>query len=63
MAYPKSLRAGGDKYGVCEVCNKYMDTAYIAPIKEGVDYLFGHKECLEGNNNGKRIKRLHGKPA
>ena len=52
MTYPKKLHAGSARYGTCEVCGKHMDTAYIKPVRNGADYLFGHKECLKEKENG-----------
>jgi hypothetical protein len=52
MVYPRSLGAGSGKYGYCEVCRKHVDAIYITPVKKGADYLFGHKECLKGKENG-----------
>ena len=48
QSYPKSLGAGSDKYGLCEVCNKKMDTAYISYVywPNRSVAVFSHKECV-----------------
>lgn len=42
---PKPLGAGSEKYGLCELCGKNVDSMYIKNVYFG-GYLFGHYDCL-----------------
>ena len=47
----KRTRHSSDRFGNCEICNKFVDSVYFNR-NAGT---FGHKECLEENKNSVKI--------